>query len=134
SFSGVSLVANYDVAGGRGGGYFENTSNVQIYDRQTVESPITVSGMSGNAPSDLQVDVRIIHTYKGDLLVDLVAPNGATARLHNGSGGSTDNVIGSWTINASSVQANGTWKLRVYDRYNGDTGYIDEWSLTFLSR
>src|SRR5690606_24949173 len=109
SFSGVSLVANYDVAGGGGGGFFQNTGNYQIQDLQTVESPIAVSGISGNAPSDLKVDVRIIHTYKGDLLVDLVAPNGATARLHDGSGGSTDNVIGSWTINASSVQANGTW-------------------------
>ncbi|MFC0355684.1 proprotein convertase P-domain-containing protein [Pseudofulvimonas gallinarii] len=23
------------------------------------------------------------------------------------------------------------WKLRVYDRANGDTGYIDSWSLQF---
>ena len=131
SFSGVNLVANYDTSGGGGGGSFENTNNYTINSLQTVESPISVSGISGNAPSDLQVDVRIIHTYRGDLIVNLVAPDGSTYLLHNGSGSSSDNLIGTYTVNASSESANGTWRLRVYDRYNGDTGYIDSWGLTF---
>ena len=132
AFSGVSLVGSYTAGGGGGGGssFFENTNNYTINDRQTVESPIAVS-RSGNAPSDLEVDVRIIHTYKGDLVVNLVAPDGSTYLLHNGTGGGTDNVIGTYTVNASSESASGTWKLRVYDRYNGDTGYIDSWSLQF---
>ena len=131
AFSGVSLVGNYDVGGGGGQTFWENTSNYNIVDKQTVESPISVSGLSGNAPSNLKVDVNIVHTYKGDLIVNLVAPDGSTYLLHNGSGGGTDNVIGTYTVNASSESANGTWKLRVYDRYNGDTGYINEWSLQF---
>jgi serine protease len=132
SYSGVSLVANYDSGGGGGGTtFFENTNNYTINSLQTVESPISVSGLSGNAPSDLEVSVRIIHTYQGDLIVDLVAPDGSTYRLHSGSGGGTDNLIGTATVNASSESASGTWRLRVYDRYNGDTGYIDEWSLQF---
>ena len=36
-----------------------------------------------------------------------------------------------YTVNASSETANGTWKLRVQDVYSGDTGYIDGWNLTF---
>ncbi|MCX7555612.1 proprotein convertase P-domain-containing protein [Xanthomonadaceae bacterium JHOS43] len=96
-----------------------------------MESPITVSGRSGNAPSNLTVNVRIIHTYKGDLKVDVVGPNGTLYNIHNRTGGSTDNVIGTFTINASAQPANGTWKLRVYDGANGDTGYIDSWSLQF---
>ena len=132
SFSGVNLVANYDSGGGGGGTtFFENTNNYTINSLQTVESPISVSGLSGNAPSDLEVSVRIIHTYQGDLIVDLVAPDGSTYRLHSGSGGGTDNLIGTATVNASSESASGNWRLRVYDRYNGDTGYIDEWSLQF---
>ena len=132
AYSGVSLVGNYDT-GGTGGGqsFWENTSNYNIYDRQTVESPITVSGRSGNAPSSLSVDVNIVHTYKGDLVVNLVAPDGSTYLLHNGSGGSANNIDATYTVNASSEAANGTWKLRVYDRYNGDTGYINAWSLSF---
>ena len=132
AFSGVSLVGNYDTGGGGGGqSFWENTSNYTIADLQTTESPITVSGRSGNAPSDLSVDVNIVHTYKGDLIVNLVAPDGSTYLLHNGSGGSANNINATYTVNASSEAANGTWKLRVYDRYNGDTGYINEWSLTF---
>ena len=96
-----------------------------------MESPISVSGRSGNAPGNLKVNVRIIHTYKGDLRVDVISPNGAVFNLHNRSGGSTDNVIGTYTLNASAQPANGTWKLRVYDASNGDTGYIDSWSLQF---
>jgi subtilisin-like proprotein convertase family protein len=38
-----------------------------------VDSPITVSGRSGNAPADASVTVNILHTYIGDLKVDLVA-------------------------------------------------------------
>ena len=132
SYSGVSLVGNYDAGGGgTQPSFFENTGNYTISDRATVESPVTVSGRSGNAPSTLTVDLRIIHTYRGDLVVNLVAPDGSTYLLHNGAGGSSDNLVGSYTVNASSEAANGTWKLRVYDRYNGDTGYIDSWSLQF---
>nr|WP_225444833.1 proprotein convertase P-domain-containing protein [Pseudomarimonas arenosa] len=110
---------------------FENTSDYTINDNSTIESPLTVSGRSGNAPSTLKVNVTIYHTYKGDLKVDLIAPDGSVYVLHNRSGGSADNVIGTFTVNASSELANGTWKLRVNDNANGDTGYLDKWSLQF---
>nr|WP_268235910.1 proprotein convertase P-domain-containing protein [Arenimonas soli] len=75
------------------------------------------------------MDIR--HTWKGDLRVDLVAPDGSTYNLHNRSGGSADNVIGTYTVNLSSEALNGTWKLRVNDNARGDTGYINSWSITF---
>ncbi len=132
SYAGASLVGSYTPGGGGGTvSYFENTADYVINNLQTVESPISVSGRSGNAPGNLKVNVRIIHTYKGDLRVDVISPNGAVFNLHNRSGGSTDNVIGTYTLNASAQPANGTWKLRVYDASNGDTGYIDSWSLQF---
>ncbi|MFE2144599.1 S8 family serine peptidase [Streptomyces sp. NPDC059456] len=110
---------------------FENTADVNILDNTTVESPITVSGVAGNAPSALKVNVDIKHTYIGDLKVDLVAPDGSVYTLHNRAGGSTDNINQQYTVNASSEVANGTWKLRVNDNAGGDTGYIDAWSLAF---
>ncbi|GIX35437.1 MAG: hypothetical protein KatS3mg126_1216 [Lysobacteraceae bacterium] len=133
SFSGASLVASYGTGGGGGGTttFFQNTGDYTIRDRSTVESPITVSGVGGNAPSSLKVNVDIKHTYIGDLRVRLYAPNGTYWTLHNRSGGSADNLIQSYTVNASSVPANGTWKLQVYDAARGDTGYIDAWSLQF---
>jgi lysyl endopeptidase len=130
AFSGASLTGSFST-GSSQPSFFQNTADYTIRDNSTVESPISVSGRTGNASAALKVDVRIIHTYKGDLKVDVVAPNGTVFNIHNRTGGSADNVIGVFTINASAVAANGTWKLRVNDNAAGDTGYIDSWSLQF---
>ncbi|MEU6294131.1 S8 family peptidase [Streptomyces erythrochromogenes] len=113
------------------GKYFENAADVAIGDNTTVESSLTVSGVTGNAPATLKVGVNVVHTYIGDLKVDLVAPDGSVYTVHNRSGGSTDNINQVYTVNASSEVANGTWKLRVNDNAGGDTGRIDSWNLTF---
>ncbi|MFF0788818.1 M4 family metallopeptidase [Streptomyces spiralis] len=119
--------------GGGGGTSFENSSDVQIpdYPGSAVTSSITVSGRSGNAPSNLQVSVDIVHTWSGDLQIDLVAPDGSTYRLKNSGYDPTPDVHATYTVNASSETANGTWKLRVRDLGYQDTGYIDDWKLTF---
>ncbi|MCC0096211.1 S8 family peptidase [Streptomyces flavotricini] len=110
---------------------FENTADYAVNDNATVESPVTVSGVAGNAPAALSVSVDIKHTYIGDLKVDLVAPDGSVYNLHNRSGGSADNIVKTYTVNASSEVANGVWKLRVNDNANVDTGKIDSWALQF---
>ncbi|MFJ6936598.1 M4 family metallopeptidase [Streptomyces sp. NPDC101132] len=109
---------------------FENTNDYTISDNSTVESPINVT-RTGNAPATLKVDVNIVHTYVGDLKVDLVAPDGSVYNLRNRTGGSADNIVQSFTVNASSEVAQGTWKLRVADLASLDTGYINSWKLTF---
>ncbi|MEU2395622.1 S8 family peptidase [Streptomyces sp. NPDC007369] len=114
-----------------GGPRFENTADYAINDNATVESPLTVSGVSGNAPAALGVSVDIKHTYIGDLKVDLVAPDGSVYTLHNRGGGSADNILQTYSVNASSEAANGVWKLRVNDNANIDTGKIDSWALQF---
>ncbi|TXS21298.1 peptidase S8 [Streptomyces sp. adm13(2018)] len=113
------------------GKYFENLADVTIVDNGTVESPITVSGVTGNAPATLKVGVDVRHTYIGDLKVDLVAPDGTVYTVHNRTGGGTDNIVQTFTVNASSEVANGVWKLRVNDNASQDTGKIDAWNLTF---
>nr|WP_208641376.1 M4 family metallopeptidase [Streptomyces africanus] len=119
--------------GGGGGTSFENTADVAIPDRgAAVTSSITVSGRTGNAPSNLQVAVDIVHTYIGDLQVQLVAPDGTAYTLKGyGTGGSADNINTTYTVNASSEAANGVWQLRVQDNAARDTGYINSWKLTF---
>ena len=131
AFSGLSLVGNYTTGGGGGAQTYSNTSDYTIADNATVDSPITVSGRTGNAPSNASITVAIVHTYKGDLKVDLVAPDGSLYNIHNRTGGSADNVSGTFTRNLSSEALNGTWKLRVNDNAAGDTGYINSWSVTF---
>ncbi|MBN7136636.1 hypothetical protein A7A76_17960 [Lysobacter enzymogenes] len=116
---------------GPGGQTYTNDTDYAINDNATVDSPITVSGRTGNAPTNAQVTVNIIHTYRGDLKVDLVAPDGSLYNISNRSGGSADNITGTFTFNLSSEPLNGTWKLRVNDNANADTGRIDKWSITF---
>ncbi|TDR36335.1 trypsin-like peptidase [Tahibacter aquaticus] len=129
AFSGVSLKGSYTT--GSAGPRFDSTTDVAITDNATVESPITVSSVSGNAPAALKVDVTILHTYQGDLKVDLIAPNGTAFNLWNRTGAGTDNIVQTFTVNASAVAANGVWKLRVNDNGPGDTGKIDQWGLQF---
>ncbi|WP_406169680.1 M4 family metallopeptidase [Streptomyces canus] len=119
--------------GGGGGTSFESTTDVSIPDNgAAVNSPITVSGRTGNAPSNLAVAVDVVHTYIGDIRVQLIAPDGTAYTLKAyGTGGSTDNLNTTYTVNASSEVANGTWQLRVQDNAAQDTGYINSWKLTF---
>lgn len=118
--------------GSTGGTTFSNTTALSIPDNgSAVESSIAVSGRTGNAPSTLQVGVDITHTYRGDLVIDLVAPDGSTYRLKSSStSDSADNVNTTYTVDASSETANGTWKLRVQDVAASDTGKLNSWKLT----
>ncbi|MFC5216398.1 M4 family metallopeptidase [Streptomyces coerulescens] len=132
AWAGVNVGTRSD-GGGGGGTTFESGTDVAIPDRgAAVTSPITVSGRTGNAPSNLQVGVDIVHTYIGDLKVDLLAPDGTVYTLKGyGTGGSSDNLNTTYTVNASSEAANGVWTLRVQDNAAIDTGYINSWKLTF---
>ncbi|MFD8012994.1 M28 family metallopeptidase [Streptomyces sp. NPDC058955] len=114
------------------GTVFENTADVPIPDNgAAVTSSVTVSGITGNAPSNLAVGVDVVHTWRGDLVVDLVAPDGSVYNLHNKTGSSADNIQQTYTVNASGEVANGVWKLRVQDTASADTGYINGFKLTF---
>ncbi|MFK0154403.1 M4 family metallopeptidase [Streptomyces sp. NPDC090499] len=119
--------------GGGTGTSYESTTPVSIPDNgPAVTSSITVSGRTGNAPSNLQVTPNISHTWRGDLVVDLVGPSGTSYRLKNfSSSDSADNVTDTYTVNASSESANGTWKLKVQDQAAQDVGTINGWKLTF---
>ena len=128
--TGINFTGTQDSGGG--GQTYTNANNVNILDNFTVTSPITVSGRTGNGSATTPVAVDIKHTFRGDLKVDLVAPDGSVYVLKNyNSTDSADNVIQTFTVNLSSEALNGTWRLRVSDNWVNDTGYIDSWSLTF---
>lgn len=110
---------------------YTNTTDVAINDLTTVYSTINVAGRTGAAPSNALVTVNIVHTYIGDLKVELIAPDQSVYVLHNRSGGPTDNIFRTYQVNLSSEQLNGNWTLRVRDNDRADVGRIDSWSLTF---
>ncbi|MFZ3597037.1 M4 family metallopeptidase [Streptomyces sp. BH104] len=112
---------------------FTNDTDVNIpdYPGAAVTSSVPVTGISGAAPSTLKVGVDIVHTWSGDLQVDLVGPSGRTYRLHSSTYDPTPNIQTTYTVNASAETANGTWKLKVQDLGAQDTGYINSFKLTF---
>jgi subtilisin family serine protease len=109
-----------------------NANNVNIPDNNTnVFSDVAISGCNRNASATTTVEVHVVHTWRGDIVLDLIAPDGTAYRLkNNSSGDSADNINATYTVNASSEAANGTWRLRARDVYRLDTGYIDSWTLT----
>jgi uncharacterized membrane protein len=121
------------VTGGGGGSCTgTNGTDVAIPDAgAAVTSSITISGCGRNASASSTVEVHIKHTYRGDLRIDLIAPDGTSFRLktENINDGAA-NVDATYTVNLSSKAGNGTWKLQVQDRFRIDTGNIDTWTLT----
>jgi len=121
------------VTGGTGGSCTgTNATDVSIPDAgAAVTSTITISGCARNASATSTVAVNIVHTYRGDLVVDLLAPDGTAYRLKNSSStDSTDNVNATYTVNLSTEAGNGAWRLQARDVYSADTGYINTWTLT----
>ncbi|MBI2379129.1 MAG: M20/M25/M40 family metallo-hydrolase [Gammaproteobacteria bacterium] len=130
AYSGVSLTGSYDTDTLPPPIVGENTADYPIPDNNAtgVSSPIAIAS-TGTATS-VGVEVNIVHPYIGDLVVDLVAPSGTVFNLHNRSGGSADNILKTYAVNAGGTARNGTWLLRVKDRASRDTGYINSWKLT----
>ena len=84
----------------------------------------------------ISVEIDITHTYIGDLIVELTAPDNTAVLLHNRLGGSADNIIKTYTLlNTSSLQAlrghaiQGNWSLKVSDRAGADQGKLNRWAL-----
>lgn len=131
AYSGVTITASYTIT--TPGNSYENSNDYAIPDNNTtgISSPITVTG--SGAAGTVGVDVNVVHPYIGDLIVDVIAPDGTVYNVHNRSGGSADNIVKTYNVNVGTKSRNGTWKLRVRDRAASDTGYINSWKMTFAN-
>ena len=108
------------------------TADLLIPDYQPlgITSPLEIR-QQGNIKK-ITVNVDIIHTYIGDLRVELEAPSGQVAMLHNQTGGSQRDLQAIYSSDDSlsmligeSIQ--GTWKLHVKDLLRRDTGRLNQW-------
>jgi len=105
-----------------------NTTATAIADRATVNSTLTLT-CDGAASATSKVSVNITHTYRGDLAIYLIAPDGTSYTLKSASYDSVDNVVATYTVDLDAETASGTWTLRVTDVYSGDSGTLNNWSL-----
>ena len=133
-FANVSLVASYD-GGGEGdnnnGDDLSNNTVTPIPDNDMsgIATSITVNDETGYATA--QVFVNIEHTYVGDLIIDLIAPDGTIYNLHNRGGGSAQNISETYNISLGNNSVQGQWQLRVRDMAFMDTGTLLGWGLIF---
>jgi subtilisin-like proprotein convertase family protein len=80
------------------------------------------------------VTLELPHTYKSDLRVDLLTPNGERIAVHEGAGGGANDLRGAFPVKLPArTQAAGTWRLVVSDHAALDTGTLDRWSIAFGS-
>ncbi|RLE17099.1 MAG: hypothetical protein DRJ14_07375 [Acidobacteria bacterium] len=105
---------------------------MSIPDNNSTGITSTLNVSASATVTSFDVTVNITHTYIGDLIVTLYAPNGSSAVLSNREGGSANNINKTWTITASGGLAiHGNWKLKVTDNAGADVGTLDNWKLSF---
>lgn len=105
-------------------------ADVAVKDRGTGVSTIRLADCSGRA-AWASVEVHIVHPRRGDLVVELIAPNGSVKRLKSSNRkDKAADVTATYPVKLSAKERAGAWKLRVRDTTRGATGYIDTWTLT----
>ncbi len=106
------------------------TGSVTAGGGDAVTSDIPVPGCARAPSAQSTVTVRIVHPFRGDLVVDLLAPDGSAYRLKNSSATDTAaDVDAVYTPDLSGEGPIGAWRLRVRDVYAFDTGHVDTWTL-----
>nr|BFE65611.1 serine protease [Dactylosporangium thailandense] len=108
-----------------------STTPVAIPDLGTASSKLVVANCAGNASKTATVKVSIKHADRGDLRLDLIAPDGTDYKFKSStSGDDVANIEATWTIDLSSELRNGTWTLVAKDVFKGDAGTLKGWTLT----
>jgi len=90
---------------------------------------------------DLNVDMNINHTWRGDLSIELQSPGGTSVTLKaQDIGDSGADVVGNFDKSLpvdgpgalsdfNGGPGNGTWTLTIHDWWKGDTGTLNSWGL-----
>lgn len=90
--------------------------------------------------TELSIYVNVSHAHVGDLVIELVSPNGKAVLLRARSGGSRPDLVGWYDVELPlpspglfnqfiGERATGEWTLRLSDQGAGDAGQLNEWAL-----
>jgi len=122
---------------------------------------LDVTGITGCEISDIDVTLDLNHTWIGDLDVDVTSPEGTASEMFNSICGNFDDVRAILDDDAAISIANvcppigfqrlrtqsgigltvfdgedpaGTWRLDINDLVGGDSGTLNDWSITIQTR
>jgi subtilisin-like proprotein convertase family protein len=118
---------------------FESEPDLAIPDRNAAGVVDTIVVSESGTIRSVQVDVEIAHTYRGDLKLELIAPNGTIVPLF-GRGApvsdSRNDLVATFDIanvpalsQVTGANALGNWSLRVTDMAAADFGTLKKWVL-----
>lgn len=119
---------------------FESRPNVDIPDNHPGGVSDSINVAESGTVASVRVDVRVNHTYRGDLKLQLTGPNDETVtlfgRTHPAVDG-RDNLVATFTADnvpdlsrLTGKSAQGVWTLRVSDLAAADLGRLESWDLT----
>ncbi len=112
----------------------EESPGIHIPDKD----PVGVQrSLSTNAPGNVgsvELSLDITHTWIGDLRISFRSPAGTDVIIHDETGGSTDDVVKTFSPSTTPALGNlagqsivGDWQLRVSDRAGQDVGKLNNW-------
>ncbi|WP_163506039.1 proprotein convertase P-domain-containing protein [Fodinicola acaciae] len=97
---------------------------------QPVSSTIDLPMCARAASSRTTVTVHVKHSFVGDLRIALHGPGGFSSVLKNpDESDGRVNLDVTYAVNASTIQAAGSWQLELTDVSRVDTGYLQSWSI-----
>jgi subtilisin-like proprotein convertase family protein len=88
--------------------------------------------------TDIVIPMDISHTWKGDMDISLESPAGTVVVLHDRTGGSDNDIIGTYGDDLTAAgdltdfvgeSTTGTWTLTVTDNVGGDNGTLNSWGI-----
>ncbi|MBY0555028.1 proprotein convertase P-domain-containing protein [bacterium] len=112
---------------------FSSTTALAIPDNNSKGATSSLAVSSAPKGRSVSLTVNIEHSYVGDLVVKLLAPDGSSIVVHQRAGGSSKNLSKTYDVSAalSKVSVSGSYKLVVQDLASQDSGKIVSWSLEF---
>jgi hypothetical protein len=130
---GDAIAPNPGPTPGVGGTTYTSTQVVEIPDNDASGASSYIQVSDSGRVSSLKISVEIRHTYRGDLVVELIKGS-RKAVVFDGrsvSNGSAADVIidGQTLADFNGVDAAGTWELFVRDTASADVGQVRRWSL-----
>lgn len=117
----------------------EETEATRIPDNNPAGIVRSLQTNENGTVREASVSVNITHSFIGDLVVGLTSPVGTNVPLHVRSGGSSDNLITTFTAAAvpelqrlRGEPVSGAWQLSVADVAARDVGKLGGWSVRIL--
>lgn len=114
------------------------TENKAIPDNAPAGFDSVISISDNHQISAVTVEVNISHSYRGDLIIKLEAPEGTVVVLHNNTGVSADDIVAHYGVDTASdgnladfsgLYSAGDWTLNVSDNGLAETSILNSWAI-----